>query len=211
MKLLPLVLVALLAACSPGPQQSAPPAAIELRDGHADIGPAFLDGQWTVRVKDDSTSPPVWRDPADVDLVVSDVARGSVPESGDYAFLGKPGDPAWLIPQTRVSGVLWLGWNTQHEGLLQQKPKAVALSLHDLDGPGEVRVYFDYGGFRKPQVVWDSTAAASPLEVAVNSHAHANWAFSATGDYRAELTATITTAAGTPVTATAPLHFTVGG
>lgn len=107
----------------------------------------------------------------------------------------------WLIPQTRRSGVPWLGWSTEHP---------VTLSLHDVEGPGELRVYFDYGGFRAPGIVWDSTAAARPLDVVAGTHAHANWAFSAPGSYRAALTATITTAAGSPVTATATLHFAVG-
>ncbi|WP_440901769.1 hypothetical protein [Actinosynnema sp.] len=54
--LLRVLLVALLLGVATAPPASA--AALEIRDGHVDIGPALVDGAWQVRLGDDSTSPP---------------------------------------------------------------------------------------------------------------------------------------------------------
>ena len=198
-----LAVVASLLALPPA-AAAAPPA--EIRDGHADIGLAPVGGGWRVQVKDDTT----WRDPGDVVLRVGAEARAEVPAGDAYAFLGTPGDPVHLIPQTRRPGVVWLGWNTQHAALTGQPPAAITFLLHDVDGPGDLRVFFDYGGFRPPRVLWDSTAPARPLDVETGVHAHANWAFSTPGEYRVAFTATVTAADGTASDATARLRFLVG-
>lgn len=188
-----------------------PPAAVapppeEVGDGHADVGPALVDGTWRIQIKDDAT----WRDPVDVVLRVDADAHTTIPSGDAYAFLGAPGEPVYLIPQTQRPGVVWLGWNTQHESLLRHPPAAITIMLSDVDGPGELRVFFDYGGFRPPQVLWDSTTPARPLDVRTGVHAHANWAFSAPGEYRATFTATVTAADGTASDATATVRFLVG-
>ncbi|GAA2697223.1 MULTISPECIES: choice-of-anchor M domain-containing protein [Actinosynnema] len=202
--LLRVLLVALLLGVATAPPASAAP--LEIRDGHVDIGPALVDGAWQVRVEDDSTSPPTWRDPAEVVLRIGDAAKAAIPADPAYAFLGQAGETVHLMPQTRRSGVLWIGWNTRHESVLAQRPEAISLSLHDVEGPGRLRVYLDYGGFRPPKTVWDN----EELAIEAGAHTHANWAFTAPGEYRARFTARITPRGGEAVEATSTLRFLVG-
>lgn len=202
--------VLLLAPATAAAAPAAESAAVELGTGHADVGPALVDGSWQIVVEDDAAGAPVDRDPDQVTFRVGDRARSALPEDEDFRFLGAPGDPVHLIPQTQVPGALWLGWNTQHPTLLADPPAAISFRVDDVQGPGALRVYLDYGGFRPPQVLWDSTAPAQDLPVDADVHAHANWAFSAAGDYRARFTATLTAADGTTSTAESTLHFLVG-
>ncbi|GAA3661331.1 choice-of-anchor M domain-containing protein [Microbacterium marinilacus] len=190
---------------------AAPAADItELDQGHADIGPVLVDGRWRIEIKDDSGGEAVWRDPDSTVLRVRDAAEHELPDSSDYAFLGEPGDEVFLIPQTQLDGVIWLGWNTQHPALLDDPPQQISFRLHDVVGPGRLHVYFDYGGFRPAREVWDGSDPGEPLRVEPNTHAHANWAFSAAGEYRVGFTAEIVDAAGVSHTASATLHFLVG-
>lgn len=182
----------------------------EIRDSHADIGPALVDGQWRIQIKDGAAEPPIWRNPDDVILRVTDEAEHALPDDETFDFLGAPGDPVFLIPQTQLPGVIWLGWNTQHANLLADPPANISFDLHDLDGPGDLHVYFDYGGFRPPQQIWDSTMTGQQLDVPSNTHAHANWAFTKPREYAVTFTATITTSTGDRVSPSAVLYFLVG-
>ncbi|MBB4689257.1 choice-of-anchor M domain-containing protein [Amycolatopsis jiangsuensis] len=183
---------------------------VEIRDGHLDIGPALDDGRWSIRLKDDSAGITTWRDPRDVVLRVSEAAKSTVPAGTGYEFLGAAGSTVYLLPQTQAPGVVWLGWNTRHPGLLAQPPESVSLSLRDIEGPGQLHVFLDYGAFRPPKTVWDSTGPVAELPVESNVHTHANWAFSTPGEYRTRFTANITPKAGPPVTVSATVRFLVG-
>lgn len=211
LRLLAAVLVIVpLGVLAPSPARAGDGAVVELATGHADIAPALVAGTWAIRVKDDSTTPAVWRDPAEVVLRVGDRARITLPEAAHHRFLGKPGDPVYLLPQTRVPGVLWLGFNTQHESVLSGGFQDVSLALSGIDGPGTVHVYFDYGGFRAPHVLWNSAASDQEHVVEPGAHAHANWAFSAPGEYRVRFRATLRRSDGTTAVATSTLRFAVG-
>lgn len=204
-------LAVVLSTVGAGPASvSAADTRVEIGAGHVDIGPALVDGDHAeILVKDDSGGQSVWRAAEDVTFRVSDVAAHALPDDDQYDFLGAQGDEVFLIPQTRVDGVVWLGWNTQHPGLLAASPAQVTLDVQEVEGPGDLHVYFDYGGFRSPQIIWDG-ASGEPLEVPLDTHAHANWAFSAPGEYCLTFTAHIDTGEGRTLTASAPLHFLVG-
>jgi putative ABC transporter-associated repeat protein len=154
-----------------------------IADGHVDMGPRFVDGKWTVQIKDDTSSPPVWRDLSDVVLQVADATRTQVPADPGYSFLGVAGRSVWLLPQVQRSGVLWPGWNTQDPRVASTVGREVTWKLADVRGPGRF-VLFLTGNFGAPQVVFDSTKAF-PQEtgVEVGSHVHGNWTFSAPGTY----------------------------
>ncbi|GAA4964362.1 choice-of-anchor M domain-containing protein [Actinoplanes utahensis] len=209
---LPATVLAILAlgVLPPASARAAAGVSAELATGHADIAPALVDGVWVIRVKDDSAEPAVWRDPGEVVLRVGDGARTTLPAAAHYGFLGKAGDPVYLLPQTRMPGVLWLGFNTRHDSVLSGGFQDISLSLRDIDGPGTVHVYFDYGGFRAPQILWDGTAGHREHVVEPGVHAHANWAFSAPGEYRARFSASLRRADGTAAAATSTLRFVVG-
>jgi putative ABC transporter-associated repeat protein len=154
-----------------------------IADGHVDMGPRFVDGKWTVQIKDDRTSPPSWRDLSDVVLQVPDAAKAQVPADPAYSFLGAAGNSVWLLPQVQRPGVLWPGWNTQDPQVASTVSREVTWKLHGVRGPGSF-VLFLTGNFGAPQAIFDSTKAF-PQEtgVEINSHVHGNWTFSAAGTY----------------------------
>ncbi|PFG27260.1 choice-of-anchor M domain-containing protein [Corynebacterium renale] len=187
-----------------------------LTAGHADIGPTITDDggarTMSLKVRDDHAQPPVWRELSDVTVNVPDHAAITLPDDRAYDFTGgEAGKPVWVLPQTEATDVPWLGWNTQHPGLIESGAQGVTLSLTQVEGPGQFSLFLQNGGFEAPQVLWNSAEnLPQDLWVDMNTHTHANWVFSAPGTYELTVTATATGADGTEYSATAPLRFEVG-
>lgn len=190
--------------------------AATLTAGHADIGPTLTgDGAsrtMSLKVRDDHAQPPVWRELSDVTVAVPDHAAITLPDDRAYDFTGgEAGTPVWVLPQTEATDIPWLGWNTQHPGLIESGAQGVTLSLTNVEGPGRFSLFLQNGGFEAPQVLWNSAEhLPQDLWVDMNTHTHANWVFSAPGTYELTVTATATGADGSTYTASAPLRFEVG-
>ncbi|MEV2237109.1 TIGR03773 family transporter-associated surface protein [Micromonospora sp. NPDC049891] len=209
------------AARSPAPPAAAPLAAaaeqkapartgqqVVVDDGHIDMGPQLNGNDWTIRIKDDTVTPAVWRDLADVVLHVKDNARTSVPQGAD--FLGRPGDQVWLLPQAQRSGIVWPGWNTQHPTVVSGIRGPVTWRFKGASGPGRFTLFLT-GSFGAAEVLFDSgKSLPQQLDIPANTHAHGNWAFSRPGLYRLAFEMTGTTTSGTRVTDTKTLTLAVG-
>jgi len=179
-----------------------------IADGHVDMGPQLSGGDWTIRLRDDTASPPVWRELADVVLHVKDNAKTTVPAGAD--FLGKPGETVWLLPQTQQSGIVWPGWNTQHESVVSGTRGDVTWTLAGVDGPGRFTLFLT-GSFGNADVLFDSAKdLPQRLPVPPNTHAHGNWAFSKPGLYRLAVRMSATTTSGRTVTDSRTLTVAVG-
>jgi surface-anchored protein len=158
-------------------------APVVVADGHVDLGPRLVDGEWVVQLRDDTAGEPVWRDPADVVLQVADAARNTVPDDPAYAFLGAPGSDIWVLPQVQAQGVVWPGWNTQEPGVLDAAGRGVDWLLHGVEGPGRFELFLN-GGFGAPETIF-SSGRPYPQRIGVEpgTHAHGNWVFTAPGAY----------------------------
>ncbi|WP_431879474.1 TIGR03773 family transporter-associated surface protein [Micromonospora marina] len=179
-----------------------------ISDGHVDMGPQLNGDSWTIRIKDDRSSPPVWRETADVVLHVKDKAKITVPAGAD--FLGKPGDTVWLLPQTQQAGLVWPGWNTQHEPVVSGVKGDVTWTLKGVNGPGRFSLFLT-GSFGKADVLFDSTKPLpQKLDIPLNTHTHGNWAFGKPGVYRLAVQMSGTTKAGGAVSDTKTLTIAVG-
>jgi surface-anchored protein/LPXTG-motif cell wall-anchored protein len=183
---------------------------VVISDGHVDMGPRLIDGTWRVQVKDDRTSPAVWRELADVVLHVTGAAATTIPANPSYGFLGEPGASIFVLPQSQRSGVVWPGWNTQDPGVQERVPGPVTWNLRGVDGPGRLVIYTT-DSFGENQVLLDSSGPQPQrLDIAPNTHAHANWAFTSTGTYRVTVEMVATLDDGTAVSDTRILTITVG-
>ncbi|MEV4281596.1 TIGR03773 family transporter-associated surface protein [Actinoplanes xinjiangensis] len=181
-----------------------------IADGHVDMGPVLDGGTLRIRLKDDSTTPPTWREPADVMLKVTDKARIDVPSGAGYAFLGKAGDKVHLLPQSQQPGIVWPGWNTQHESVVKGTKGTVTWRLKQVRGPGRFTLFLT-GSFGTPEVIFDSAKSLPQrLGIAPNTHAHGNWAFTKPGVYQLTVDMTATTTAGRSVSDTRTLTVAVG-
>ncbi|QGN49712.1 TIGR03773 family transporter-associated surface protein [Micromonospora sp. WMMD558] len=205
-----------LAAPAAAPKPAAAPEAAKvaagarqvISDGHVDMGPNLSGDSWTIRIKDDRTSPPVWRETADVVLHAKDKAKITVPAGAD--FLGKPGDTVWVLPQTQQAGLVWPGWNTQHASVVSGVKGSVTWTLKGVNGPGRFALFLT-GSFGKADVLFDSAKPfPQKLDIPLNTHTHGNWAFSKPGLYRLAVQMSGTTTAGKAVTDTKTLTIAVG-
>lgn len=187
---------------------------VVLDAGHVDIGPRLLDGEWILAMRDDTNSPQKWRLPSDVVLQVHDAGKLPVPDGDEYAFLkAEPGTEVYAVPQTEVSGVVWLGWNTQDPAVVKATPEGVTLRLTKVEGPGEFSLFLQPGNFAPPQILAEgSKLASSPAEVFVeiNTHTHANWVFTKPGVYVVDIEAVAKAGGGKKYSDSGRFRFAVG-
>jgi surface-anchored protein len=172
-----------------------------ISQGHVDA----VDVDWTgsaltLDLRDGTVTPSVDRNPADVVLNAVSASKTTVPSGSAYSFLGAPGSAVWILPQTQVSTIVWPGFNTEGvpSGVLQGN--TVSVKLLSVSGPADVSVYTT-SSLGTPTVWFDSgNGLPDTRAIAINTHAHANWAFEAAGTYTVVFEATGTTAAGSTVT-----------
>ena len=163
----------------------------EISAGHVDMGPRFNNGKFELMLHDDHGETPVWRSLDEVIYRGSDQAILEVPNDPRYSFVGAPaGSKVYVIPQTETKGVIWPGWNTQDPQLVSKLNRGVNLTLEQVSGPGTFSLYLENGNFSAPQVLWSSTKSEpQKLWVEKNTHTHANWVFTAPGEYLLKVTA----------------------
>lgn len=180
--------------------------------GHADLGMRLDGGELDVQLRDDAEEKPIWRVLDDVVFDVSDKAKQQLPADGGYEFTGaQPGQEVWVLPQTEVQGVPWLGWNTQSPALIAQASRGVTMEYLGHQGPGQMSMFLQAGGFEKPQELWNS-AQPTPqdLWVDLNTHTHANWVFTEPGVHRVAMGVRVKLKDGSEKTTTKVLNFAVG-
>jgi putative ABC transporter-associated repeat protein len=183
---------------------------VVIDEGHIDIGPRFVDGAWTLMVRDDTVEPSEWRELSDVVLRASDAAIVEVPDDPDFAFLGEPGNDVWLLPQVQDLDILWPGWNTQEPEVATTINREVTWALHSVDGPGEL-ILFVNEAFGQPNVLFDSTDAyPQAVGIETYTHAHGNWTFTEPGVYLLGIEMRAVTVDGEEVSDTALVQFAVG-
>lgn len=193
-----------------------PTKATVLGEGHVDIASRLSGGKLITQVKDTSQgSTPVWRELADVVFHARDGSRTTVPTGADFDFLGRAGDPVWILPQTQQAGLLWPGWST--ESIPSSATKGgVTWRLTGVTGldrkpaPGRFAL-FEVGAFGKPHVLFRSGSTVTSFTIPPVTHAHGAWAFSKTGTYCLGFRRTATLASGKTVASDTHLAVAVGG
>ena len=179
-----------------------------ISQGHVDA----VDVDWTgsaltLDLRDGTVTPNVDRNPADVVLNAVSASKTTVPSGSAYSFLGAPGSAVWILPQTQVSNIVWPGFNTEGvpSGALQGN--SITVKLVSVTGPADVSVYTT-SSLGTPTIWFDSgNGLPDTRAIAINTHAHANWAFEAAGTYTIIFEATATTPAGAAIT-TGPQTYT---
>ncbi|MGC7102724.1 choice-of-anchor M domain-containing protein [Amycolatopsis lurida] len=179
-------------------------APLVISAGHVDVVDVdYASGALTVQLLD---SAGVERDPATVELQVLPGARTTVPANSAYSFLGAPGDPVWILPQTQNPNLLWAGWNSADvpSGTFAS---GLQLSLIGVTG-GELAIYTS--GLSGPSVLFDNgNGLPDTRPLAIGAHTHANWAFSGAGTYTVTFRVSGTLSTGATVSDEATYTFTV--
>ncbi|MEV1078752.1 TIGR03773 family transporter-associated surface protein [Streptomyces sp. NPDC050211] len=181
-----------------------------LDEGHIDFAARVVDGKLQIHVKDGTVSgKTTWREPSSVVLHIKPAAKNTLPDSEEFAFLGKGGDPVWLLDQVQQDGLLWPGWSTDNIEAGATKG-GVKFSLTAVEGPGTYALY-TYDAMSGADVLFNSKdGVPDSFDVAANTHAHGGWAFTKEGTYRLTFKMSGTLANGTKVSDTETVTFVVG-
>ncbi|MFC6355897.1 TIGR03773 family transporter-associated surface protein [Luethyella okanaganae] len=176
-----------------------------LSSGHVDYASRIVDGKLESLVGDDSSGTKVYREPDGVILWLKPSSGITLPSG--YGAVGPAGSSVWQVPQTQNPELIWLGWNSEALNAGNARSE-VSWTLNSVNGPGSVKVYQSgvFGGVQSMMLNGGGSSYSIPLGV----HAHANWAFSAEGIYRLEMTQTLTLANGQRSSDTETLTIAVG-
>ncbi|MDA0181626.1 choice-of-anchor M domain-containing protein [Solirubrobacter phytolaccae] len=164
----------------PGPDPGTGSGRTVLARGHVDIS-STLDADRLVQTIDDGG---VDREIDSVTLHVRPAAERRTPADPAYAFLGVPGAPVWLLPQSQDEGLLWPGWTLRPGTRALSSENAVRWELGAVRGPGRF-VLYQNDGFGLPQPRLGQGSAFT-----FSGHGHGTWAFTADGAYCLPITAT---------------------
>lgn len=177
--------------------------------GHFDLGAQLVDGELQSKLKDDRVQPAKWNTPSSYLFVLDDSAKKSLP--GGYSFIGSAGTQVWMIGSTQISGVPWLGINTQHPSIVNGTSGSVKWDLVSVDGPGKMFTFFSGSlGAGAGERVFDNANGPKSYTVSPNTHAHPNWVFTKPGNYDVVIRQSTTLPSGKRVSSTTTLHFAVG-
>lgn len=160
-------------------------AAVTLSAGHVDVLDVnYRSGTLGVKVLDVTAGAPgVERNPADVIFRVPVAAKTTVPSGSGFSFLGTPGSPVWVLPQSNTAGLLYAGWNAADVAGSVFAGSTLTFKLHSVSG-GEFSVFTTptFGG--TPTVLFRSNNGLPDTQpVLAGAHTHANWAFKTAGTY----------------------------
>ncbi|WP_326810318.1 TIGR03773 family transporter-associated surface protein [Streptomyces scopuliridis] len=142
------------------------------------------------------------------DLEVGPDTRTTVPAGDDYAFLGKPGSPVWVL-DGRTSGTPAPRWDTTAVPTGQLAESNVEWALTGIEGPGDIAVFEPTEAAAPgdeapgPEVLFDSTDGlpdAHALPAADSGEVV--WAFTEPGEYRLTSRAAARLVTGEDVTTT---------
>lgn len=148
-------------------------------DGHGDLAVNYLDGQWRWNAEEG-------KEVEDVIIRLNDVARLRIPDQPDFAFLGAPGDPIWVIPAGQKVGIPFLGISAEATPSGAFVNGRFDLLLSSVRGTGDF-IMWTTSGTGVPTIHWNSRDGIGPADktdVPAGGHFHQNWGFTAPGTYR---------------------------
>ncbi|WP_432970325.1 TIGR03773 family transporter-associated surface protein [Dactylosporangium sp. CA-233914] len=185
-----------------------------LNDVHTDaLDVRWNDGQMRLQTRI-GYEPFEYEDPARIVFQLRDTpdTQAQVPDDPAYAFLGPPGTPVWLAPETQNPAVIWPGFDTESIAPGTFAGDTVDLHLRGVSGPGTLEV-FSFNPDGTPARIFsanDPAYTTKTLQTGV--HVHTNWSFTALGWYTLTFEATATTPGGDKVSSgTVAYTWYVGG
>jgi len=186
--------------------------ATRLLRGHTDVALVYEAGRFEFEIHNEDVGGHFAPDAALLNVPAR--AVGKIPENPAFAFLGQPGAPVWILPQSSNPNLLFLGVAAEEIRPGTFAGDRIEMVLKEVDGPGHFSM-FAVGGFGTSEKLVDTRDGITSADVVILSaggHSHVNWAFTAPGLYRVRLEGRATLAATSePKTTVADFHFEVIG
>ena len=204
----PVVAGALLAASATA-TAAAGEFELVLDSGHIDAFTlTWQDDTLAVNLQEDVTGNHVLHAPEDVLLQVKPEAALVLPDPvpSSLSFLGQAGDTVYYLPQTQDPELIWPGWSTERipAGVFTNP---LRIEITDVEGPGDIFMWQTGSFGQSISVLGGGFQLPGTISPNVNVHAHANWAFTAEGQYTLTVQASGTLTGGGSVTS-APATYT---
>lgn len=137
--------------------------------------------------------------------------KKTIPSDASFAFLGTAGNPVWILPQTEIPNVLFLGLATDEIPPGVFVGEALQAKLLQVRGPGHLSLYAE-DTFGMPGTPFfnsaDGVDASDVLPLGVGGHSHLNWGFTAPGLYKAALQVEGTLISGSSLAQSPVVEFT---
>lgn len=150
-------------------------------------------------------------EPAHVRFHLTDRQRSTVPEAPGYDFIGEAGSEIWLVQERYQPETLWAGWETETVPTGLFEGDTITLELNDVEGPGNVEL-FASSPMGAERLLSSSEPSLRSMTEFAGAHSHANWVFTAPGDYALTFTASAKLPSGETVESEASTYcFTVSG
>ncbi len=147
-----------------------------------------------------------------VEIVGGPKAAREVPAGAAWNFIGGPGRYIFVLPQSEVNGLPFIGLNTE-ELNPELFASAPTLRLAEVHGPGHFFLY-QVDAFGQPVLHINSAEPVrdNRITLPLGTHIHYNWGFSEPGEYALTFEIGATLAGGTPVTSDSQIVYfrTVG-
>ncbi len=145
-------------------------------DGHGDLEVSYIQGEWIWTLEQG-------KEPDSVEIKLGAASLLSVPDLADFEFLGEPGAPVWIIPQSAQAGVPFMGIASETaSGTFVDN--MIQLELTQLDGPGEVFAWSVGGAQVELDIsTSDGLDTSDQIMVPAPGHIHRNIGFTAPGTY----------------------------
>jgi surface-anchored protein len=124
----------------------------------------------------------------EVYIVGNTNAKLTIPSNPNYAFLGSPGAPIWILPQSQNVTLPYLGTSAEDIPLgVFNGP--LNFELLSVEGPGNFFAWANSGAGQPPIIKFICTngvvsAQYNVMNPLTGSHEHYNWGFSTNGLYR---------------------------
>ena len=155
-----------------------------LSAGHVDVlDIAVEDGKLDVVMHDETVEPGVERDLDTVLFQAKPETETTVPDAPQFAFLGDPGDPVWILPQDNVEGLLFAGFSTEELEPGVVKNDTVSIRLVNVCGPADVSLFTVDALDQVVKLADSGDGLPDVTTMQPLSHEHFNWGFEAEGDY----------------------------
>lgn len=183
---------------------------VPLTQGHMDLGIGYEDGVLVPHLHAHAPEPEGTEyAPGEAVVIAGPAAQAAVPAHPAFGFLGMPGAPVWILPAVEHPDLPFLGLAAEEieSGLFAGD--TLRLTLNAVSGPGAFALY-RVDGFGQPTLFMrsaDGITSDDFIDIPAGSHGHANWAFTAPGDYELTFTASGTPVGGTGIAAVGTFKF----
>ena len=151
--------------------------------GHGDLTVDYVGSEWVFSFHHEDED-------HDQTILLDQNSRNTIPDISRFDFLGKAGDPIWIIPQISTEGIPFMGFNSNltAKGIFKQDSMNVHLTT--VNAPGDFFIWTSsVNGEEVSMNSADGLGDADVMKFPARGHFHKNLGFSSPGTYLLGFTA----------------------